>query len=293
MGLHELERYYDRNTGLFLRLGQARGTPAIHRGLWSPGVHTADAAADQVNQRIAETARDRLAGPPGSVLDLGCGVGGTLFSLARAFPEADLQGITLSARQVERAQELAQQRGLAARCRFHHGDFHRLRLPQTADLIVAIEAFVHSDQPDAFLETCRAQLAPGGLLILVDDFLSRPLETLRPAERRLVERFQHGWQVPGLCTAEQLEQRLGAHGFAAVEQSDLTQWIRTDRLRDRLVALSAPVAALPGLAGRPFARNLIGGHALTRAIRKGLIHYRQCVVKEGKLGGGKLGSESI
>lgn len=47
---------------------------------------------------------------PKSILDVGCGFGGTSRSLASKFPDAAVQGITLSPEQVKRGSELAEER---------------------------------------------------------------------------------------------------------------------------------------------------------------------------------------
>lgn len=51
--------------------------------------------------------------PPPTVLDVGCGIGGTTRHLAAKFPTSKLTGITLSPNQVKRATELAAKRGLS------------------------------------------------------------------------------------------------------------------------------------------------------------------------------------
>ena len=50
---------------------------------------------------------------PATVLDVGCGIGGTSRHLAATFPGAAVTGITLSPSQVQRGTELARERGLS------------------------------------------------------------------------------------------------------------------------------------------------------------------------------------
>jgi SAM-dependent methyltransferase len=274
MSSRELQHYYDRNTALFLRIGSSGGSHAIHRGLWAPGVRNGREAAEHVNTLLAERIRACLPGPPQTLLDLGCGVGGTMFSLARAFPEAQLHGVTISAQQVVIAQDLASRQGLQARCHFMAGDFEQLRLDLRADAVIAVESFVHASRPERFLATCREMLAPGGVVLIVDDFLAQPFPDGPHAIRRTVDRFREGWRVPGLCTLETLDAAVEGEGFARIDARDLSSLIRTGRPRDRLVAVVSPVVRLLGLARHPFWANVVGGQALNQAIREGWIRYR-------------------
>ncbi len=274
MSAHDLQHYYDRNTALFLRIGSSGGSHAIHRGLWAPGVRNGREAAEYVNTLLADRIRACLSRPPQTLLDLGCGVGGTMFSLARAFPDTQLHGVTISTKQVAIARDLARRQDLQARCHFTAGDFEQLRLNLRADAIIAIESFVHAARPERFLGTCRELLAPGGVVLIVDDFLAHPLPDGHGAMRRTVDHFRESWRVPGLCTLQDFDAVARAEGFGRIDARDLSAFIRTGRPRDRLVALVSPMVRVLGLARRPFWANVVGGHALNRAIREGWIRYR-------------------
>jgi cyclopropane fatty-acyl-phospholipid synthase-like methyltransferase len=103
-------QYYDANTQRFLAMSDTGEAVAIHRKLWAPGMETPAAAAAHINDLVAKAAIDALGHEPASVTDLGCGVGGSLFHLARCWPHSKLTGYTLSHAQVQIAQALASQR---------------------------------------------------------------------------------------------------------------------------------------------------------------------------------------
>lgn len=145
--------YYDGNTGLFLRLGIGRRTLALRRAVWAKGVGSLEEAVNYVNGLIAAEAASRAAVARESglrVLDIGCGVGGSLFFLANAVPVA-LRGIgvTISPRQAETARREARVRGLSNRCSFIAGDFTRVSALPLFHLAFAIESFVHFSSPAA------------------------------------------------------------------------------------------------------------------------------------------------
>ncbi|WP_041483662.1 SAM-dependent methyltransferase [Thioalkalivibrio paradoxus] len=274
---NRLQRYYDRNTDLFLRIGSSGPALALHRGLWPPGIHSGREAARQIHHLIADTIQRAFPEGPRAILDLGCGVGGTLFDLAGRFPGSRLVGITLSGRQVAIAREQARQRGLAERCRFLQADFEALSLGQAFDAIVAVESFAHAREPGRFLATCHRHLAgPNARVIVVDDFLDPSVAIAGAPARARIETFRSTWNLPGLGTLEDFLGLATRAGLRHAETRDLSSWVRTDRPRDRLVSWVSPIAGRLGLDRFPFWANVIGGNALADAIREG--HIRYCLV---------------
>lgn len=109
---------------------------------------------------------------PSRILEVGCGTGRNLASLARLFPEAELTGIDLSAEMLTRARQRLQ----------IHGD--RVHLEQQAygqkdigqfDLIIASYALsMFNPGWNHALDAMRNDLAPNGRVALVD-FHDSPL----------------------------------------------------------------------------------------------------------------------
>ncbi len=268
-------RYYDRNTLRFLIAGGGARALAIHRELWGEGVRTAEEAKRYVNRLVEEQVRGLGAAP--EVVDLGCGVGGTLLHLAERIPAAHLHGLTISARQAGLARRFVRLRGHGRRCRIHHGDFETLRLDVRADAAVGIEAFAHARSPAGFLDAAAAHLRVGGRLVLVDDFLARDDARLSPDERRRVELLRRGWRLSSAVTADACVGAARRSGLHLLEDRDLTPLVRPGRPRDRAVALLAPWLERLGLVDVPFFGNMIGGNALQEGLREGFLRYRMLV----------------
>jgi len=112
----------------------------------------AGAAAAHVNDLVAQAAVSALGHEPSSVTDLGCGVGGSLFHLARCWPHSRLTGYTLSHAQVQIAQALAQQRHLQDQCEIRQGDFTALDSVLRNELVIAIESHTHLPSLADFLK---------------------------------------------------------------------------------------------------------------------------------------------
>ena len=277
-GTNAVEAYYDASTRRFLRMGGSGEALAIHRPLWAQGITDVTAASAHVNDLIAEAAFDALGRAPARVCDMGCGVGGTLFHLARLWPDSALVGMTLSAEQVRIASALAKARGLEGRVQILRSDF---RLPTTlprADLLIAVESHVHADSAAEFLRAARLHLAPGGVAIIVDD-MPLPRATTDPMGQRLLDAFRRGWRLGHTTPAEGLIDAALAEGLSLHAQSDLTALLRLNRWRDRLLRAFGPVADALGLGRWALFANMIGGNALTEAYRHNLMSYRMLVLR--------------
>ncbi|MGY6634832.1 MAG: SAM-dependent methyltransferase [Alkalilacustris sp.] len=277
-----LRRYYDVSTARFLAVGGSGRSLAIHRGLWDVGVTDAETAADRVNARIVRRMMGLGRPAPGLLRDLGCGVGGSLLHFARAWPAARLEGITLSPRQAQMARSHVARARLDDRITVRCGDFLAAAMdadspPAPADLAVAIESHVHAPSAAAFLRAARAGLAPGGVLVVVDDMLATAPDRLSPREAALVATFRRGWHLGHVPHPEGLRAAAAEFGFDCVADEDLTPHLRLDRRRDRLLHLVAPSVDALGLGRWPLFSNMIGGNALTLAYLRGVMRYRMMV----------------
>ncbi|GAA3010021.1 SAM-dependent methyltransferase [Streptomyces fulvorobeus] len=181
----EVGRLYDRYTDL----GSATLGENLHFGYWD----TPDSPVPltEATDRLTDLMTDRLHIGPGSrVLDLGCGTGRPALRIADR-TGADVTGISISHKQVERATALAADRGLADRVRFERAD--AMDLPFAAgsfDAVIALESIIHMPDRARVLRQVARVLRPGGRLVLTDFFERAPIpDSGRPAVERYLREF--------------------------------------------------------------------------------------------------------
>jgi cyclopropane fatty-acyl-phospholipid synthase-like methyltransferase len=160
-----------------------------------------------------------------SVLDVGCGFGGTIASLNRNWDHLDLTGLNLDARQIERARQSVRPRAantidwvVADAC----------ALPQAAasvDVVLAVECIFHFPSRQAFLREVQRVLRPGGRLVLSDFVPCRPLAlALRALQSLRGAPFSSGTYGPIDCRWDRgrYARQARRHGLQLRNDADIT-----------------------------------------------------------------------
>lgn len=280
-----IRQYYNRHTPAFVRFGQGGSAGAIHRAVWGRGVTTREQAFRYVDGQIANLVRSLIDAPSASgaaealettrrdvrahVVDLGCGVGASLCSLAKGLPIRGT-GVTLSPLQSRLSTERVVECGLSDRVRCITGDYGDLPPDvESADLAYAIESFVHSPAPDRFFAECRRIIRPGGLLVICDDLRRATSDS---AAAPAIERFCRGWHVNALLHRDELRTLAQAAGFEHESTVDLTPVLELRRTRDRAISLLGTICSWLSISS-PRLDYLLGGAALQQCLAHGWVGY--------------------
>jgi len=150
-----------------------------------------------------------------TVLDVGCGIGGSSRILARDYGFA-VTAITISPQQVKRAQELTPPE---LDVQFQVDDAMSLSFPDASfDVVWSIEAGPHMPDKAIFARELMRVVKPGGVLVVADwnqrDDRQKPLNFWeRPVMRQLLDQWSH----PAFASIEGFAELLEATGFVEGE----------------------------------------------------------------------------
>lgn len=197
----------------------------IHLGHYGSPPRSKDflqAKSDFVHEMARWGGLDKL--PAGtSVLDVGCGIGGSSRILAKDYG-FQVTGITISPGQVKRAQELTPPEVSA---KFQQDDAMNLSFADSSfDVVWCIEAGPHMPDKAVFAKELMRVLKPGGILVVADwnqrDARQKPFVLW---ERWVMRQLLDQWAHPEFASIEGFAELLQATQLTdgTVQTADWTQ----------------------------------------------------------------------
>lgn len=273
-----VRRFYAANSPHFLddeaEIRSGAAEMSIHRHVLDP--QSGAYSPHVVNEGIFEFLRPRLpVDRVPRVLDAGCGWGGTLFYLAERMALNGV-GMTLCPIQRDRAAMIAQHQGRES-LDFIEGDFCAGVPGDPYDAIIAVESIAHTTNYARSLALLAAHLAPGGALVVVDDFLSGSA----PPDPALLALFQAGWIVEAVETVEGVNAALALDGLALHPVTDYSPRVfrRPPETCTALLDGITPEALTATADDR--ARARLGGVALEQLYNRGEMRYLMASLSRG------------
>ncbi|QPN62869.1 methyltransferase domain-containing protein [Synechococcus sp. CBW1004] len=255
----------------------------VHLGHYGDPPHRRDfraAKEEFVHELVRWSGLDQL--PPGStVLDVGCGIGGSARILARDYG-LEVLGISISPAQIERARQLTP--ASLRTCRFAVMDALDLELPDGApgkgfDAVWSVEAGPHMPDKQRYADELLRVLRPGGLLAVADWNRRDPSDgAMSRVERWVMRQLLDQWAHPEFASIRSLQANLQASRWGngiRVDTDDWTpatlpSWIDSivEGVRRPVAVLSlGPGAVLQGLRETP---TLL---LMDWAFRNGLMQF--------------------
>jgi phosphoethanolamine N-methyltransferase len=161
------------------------------------------------------------------VLDIGCGIGGPAFVLARKYG-AHVTGIDLEPQLIERATRRAAELGLSQQTEFRAVTFGPINFPDKSfDVVFTSGALTQTENKAGIVAECFRVLKSGGVLTCYDWLKS---------DAEISDDMRYFIQMEGLTynliTLAELGRYLIEGGFEDVTMEDASDWYRRESRRE-------------------------------------------------------------
>ncbi|NET78498.1 class I SAM-dependent methyltransferase [Okeania sp. SIO1F9] len=162
----------------------------VHWGYWENpnwAKNTAEdfaIATEKLSQKVYQAAdiKDGI-----SILDVGCGFGGTAASINNNYSEVKITGLNIDERQLNVARKQVQACGDNS-IEFVQGDATKMPFPDNFfDVVLAVECIFHFPSRSAFFQEAKRVLKPGGKIALSDFFPTATINFFEPVVRLFIK----------------------------------------------------------------------------------------------------------
>ncbi len=223
----------------------------IHHGLFDDKADTPEEAQIRmVDYCMALASKESgLSVPCQSVLDVGCGHGGTAIQLAGSY-ECRVVGVTISEKQARLARENIRRAGVEGLVSVIVDDADSFQPPpESFDVVWTMESSEHFMDKAAYFRKAASALVPGGRVLLAAWTGSMTSERVRAVAE--------GFLCPELLTAQQYADLIAAAGLRVLVQEDLTARVtRTWEICRERARLASPALPLLPAAVREFVAGI-------------------------------------
>lgn len=207
------------------------------------------------------------------ILDVGCGIGGSLRHMIRKYEGSSGVGITLSRVQSQRANALSRAQGLGNRSHFRVADALSMTFPDDSfDLVWSMESGEHMPDKSRFVSEMARVCKPGGRIVLVAWCHRQSSHApLSAEEDRMLARISDAFYLPQWCSVDDYRRLASEHGLIVDRFDDWTERVRRFWPAVILSALRPRAIFDVIRAGANTARGALVVPLMIRGQRRGLI----------------------
>lgn len=279
-----IQQFYDESSLLWEKTWGEH----MHHGYYGhSGQHKKDRRQAQIDL-IEELLKWAEVTEAKTILDVGCGIGGSTLYLAQKY-QAQAIGITLSPVQAKRAGERAQEQGIALHAwenfadvaspavNFQVTDALATPFPDDSfDFIWSMESGEHMPDKQAFLRECYRLLKPGGTFLMAT-WCHRPINNLAgpltQSEENHLERLYKLYHLPYVVSLQTYTELASSIGFKALHSADWSRQVEFFWQDVVQSALDPKVIAGIFQAGEQTIRGTAAIALMTTGFNRGLIRY--------------------
>lgn len=231
----DIENYYDQTEVHYRMHWNLEEGMGLHYGVWDEDTKTLAESVLNSNFRLMNLGEIKSSD---RVLDAGCGIGGSSIYLA-INKGCRVEGITLSAKQVETATALAAKKGVGDKVHFSRQDYTDTSFPEnTFDIAWCIESMETADNKAAYFREMGRILKPGGKILIADIF--KP-EGYDMSKEKDMQTMLNGWAMSDILSLEELHQMAEEHNFKVTKLDDVSKNVEKSVKRMYLASLAGAV----------------------------------------------------
>ena len=250
----------------------------IHHGLWNENESPRQAQRQLIEHLLNESGIPRGA----SVVDVGCGMGGSSIHMARHH-DCHVTGITLSGMQCRWAGTTAALKGVGGRTKFLRQDAETVDFAdESFDYLWSVECTEHLFDKASFFKRASRWLRPGGGVALCIWLAGDEPHSQEDVEQ--VKGVCDAFLCPSLGTTEDYSTWLRNAGLEVGSICDLTPRImQTWEICQRRIQRTG-LPAFARLCGRDAVKFIDNFELILNAYRSGAMKYASIVAKKPQFG---------
>lgn len=192
-------------------------------------------------------------------LELATGKGASSLYLARKFPEVKFFAINLPDVQLE----IAKRKARKVKNFFpEEGDYHDLTKysDNSFDIVLVFEALCHSNDKAEVADEVHRALKLGGLFIVIDGYLSKPINELAENELLAKQLSEKGMVVERFELYDDVKKTISSKGFKSIFEEDVS------------ILLVPSLRRFENLSHKVLFKNPFFGRVITKMLPKDFVN---------------------
>ena len=228
--------YYERIWLKFVLWWKSEKTLGLHYALYEKGIHSFEKAELNMSDYVGRLLQ-LDSSKNDTILDAGCGVGGTSLYLAQKYPHHTFKGITITPGQYHLAKQFTQEKGIPNAtfelCSYLNTPFQ----DESYTSIFALESTSYAKDKLAFVQEMNRILKPGGRIAVIDTFFVKKPHNKFMKHLHDLTCIGRGIPLDEDLLLSEFINHLNNNGFSGVEVVDLSKNVARSQLRSFLIGI--------------------------------------------------------